>query len=136
MLPANKLELVERVVARRVKERLLIREPSEAEWAEAWQLIKARPEMPEELLADTAFSALRPPTESLAFTDRARMLAVQTVMPPATMKTCGGCGKPIATNATACPHCGKRHSTPATIAAAILIGLVLAYGSCVFVVPR
>lgn len=50
------------------------------------------------------------------------------------LKPCSACGKMLASNATSCPHCGKRFTSAAGIVLAVLIGLaaggVLTFSTC------
>ncbi len=41
------------------------------------------------------------------------------------LKSCSACGRQIANDAPACPHCGKRHATPVGLIFSVVIGLVI-----------
>lgn len=41
------------------------------------------------------------------------------------LQKCPSCGKPMASNARTCPHCGHTQTTFAGIIIAIVIGLIL-----------
>lgn len=39
--------------------------------------------------------------------------------------SCSACGRPIANDAPACPHCGKRYATPVGLIFSVVIGLAI-----------
>lgn len=151
MAPLEKLKLVEELVKRRVKSGEYARAPTTEEWAAAWQIIKATPDMPEEPIARSAFAHLKlrapvpppppPPPKieppviaSPSLVERVQRAAVATAVPLFVGKACPACKKIVAENARTCPNCGHTFTTAGGIFVAIVIGLII--GGCVFMQNR
>lgn len=138
MQPTNKLELVEAIVQRRVKNGDLTREPTVEEWAAAWKVIKSVPDMPEDLIANSAFAHLKPNAalpKTPTVIERVQMAAVSTAMPREYHgKICPNCKKEVADNARTCPQCGHTFTTAGGIFIAVLIALII--GGCISITWR
>jgi len=148
MQTADKLKLVEAVVQRRLESGEYSRKPTEEEWAEVWQLIKARPDMPEDLVANTVFAALvSKPSKSEAMTETnpSQPTSPSYSIPgiPSSSdshnrfsggKVCPDCGRSVASNARTCPNCGHTFTTIGGVFIAVI--LALAIGGCIIIRAR